>query len=50
MHQHPVSITLLHRYDEEGDWFITDRLKELIKVLAVNFGWFKKKFSSKLKI
>ena len=20
------------RYDEEGDWFITDRLKELIKV------------------
>ena len=26
------STLLRPRYDEEGDWFITDRLKELIKV------------------
>ena len=27
-----VFLPLHHRYDEDGDWFITDRLKELIKV------------------
>ena len=27
-----MTIVCLTRYDEDGDWFITDRLKELIKV------------------
>ena len=27
-----MTIVCLARYDEDGDWFITDRLKELIKV------------------
>ena len=27
-----MKIVCLTRYDEDGDWFITDRLKELIKV------------------
>ena len=27
-----MKIVCLARYDEDGDWFITDRLKELIKV------------------
>ena len=27
-----LTIVCLTRYDEDGDWFITDRLKELIKV------------------
>ena len=33
-----AGFTLLYRYDEQGDWFITDRLKELIKVQQ-NFSY-----------